>query len=1042
MDYAHAGSTVTRFTSTADGISTDELGVEQLKAWVGGADPVTGEHRGYQMQGPDADLLFDATVNAPKTLSLAAMLDPEIAAAFDALQGRIRDRTIEMWRTELNARRGAGGRVRMELAQIEVVELKHARSRSLDPHAHTHLWLNARVLGQDGRWSNLESRTMLRFQTLVNAEGQLAAVTDADWVATLAAKGFTIDAATGEIEQLQHLVRPFSKRSAQIESAKARFMAEWRDAHPGQEPTLNDLMAIDRRAWAVGRPNKPDTVNEDEWADTVRRELADLDPALLKRRKPVTPPVTDRAVSVSAEDIDRIARLAIAEADARSTSASGRFSDYTLRAGAVRAVARCVATTDQDVLSAAVTSALDRARTAYLIDLAAEEVHVPGGVGRYMLADTATLKRDVEEGVRAHAKTGRNVATSIIDKLASNKKLAEHGLDERQTLAASAIAGSSRLVTVIGPAGAGKTTMLKVARASLSGQGRKTFIVAPTKKAASVAGRETGADANSLHALLHQYGFRWHADADTGRPVWKRLAIGQKDPMSAHGHVYRGPKEAATVDRKTRIVVDEAGMVDLHSMNALLAIARETGAGLAFVGDPAQVNPVGHSGAMSLAQQYADEHIDLESIHRFKTDADETDAAAADSKKKRKAVTDTAYADLTLRMRSGKNPEAVAHELVAGGHVRTAASTTELYEAMRDRYLELAGHRDRASICVATNEEAATLNDLIQHARLERGQIRDKIVATTEEGVDIRPGDLVQTRQNDSKFDVENRQVWTVRRSSLLGNLLLESVDQTGLVRTISTEYAASKLTLAYASTVNGVQGETVHGSIVGPGVGAAALYVGLTRGKRINEAFVVAATDIDAEKVVTETLGRGNIEASLADNFRAVQRELGTASRESVYAPAPWQQRPAGHLLDLDAEEARIVPERTHAQLQDLKDDADRLEHERRLLTQQWNDAIANPRTIQAPDRESMDELQERVDTARELERTASQASLPQLRKLDAIHAERIVRERLLPSDAARREAHEREAAHVQREARRAEDLHGNFSPAASRNVVSGPSL
>lgn len=1027
VDYAHAGATVTRFTATAEGITTDELGVDQLKAWVAGDDPMTGAHRGYQMQGPDSDLLFDATVNAPKTLSLAAMLDPEIAAAFDALQGRIRDRTIEMWRTELNSRRGAGGRTRMDLAQIEVVELKHARSRSLDPHAHSHLWLNARVLGQDGRWSNLESRTMLRFQTLVNAEGQLAAVTDAEWVATLAAKGFTINSATREIEQLAHLVRPFSKRSAQIESAKARFLAEWHEAHPGNEPTLNDLMAIDRRAWAVGRPKKPDMVNEGEWAEAVRQELIDLDPALLKPRTPVTPPVTDQAIIVTAEQIDRIARLAIAESDARSTSASGRFSDFTLRAGAVRAVARCVATSDQLALSAAVDAALDRARNAYLIDLAADEVNVPGGVGRYMLTETATLKHDVEEGMRAQAQRGRNVSARQIEKIAANKKLAEHGLDEMQAMAASAIAGSSRLVTVVGPAGAGKTTMLKVARACLSGQGRKTLVVAPTKKAASVAGRETGADANSLHALLYQYGFRWYTDTDTGRPVWQRLSVGEKDPASPQGLTYRGPKEGARVDQKTRIVVDEAGMVDLHAMNALLSIARETGAGLALVGDPAQVNPVGHSGAMGLAQAHADEHVDLESIHRFRTETGETD---------------TAYADLSLRMRSGKWTEEVARELVVGGHVRTAASTTELYDAMRDRYLELAGHRDRAAICVATNEEAATLNDLIQEARLERGQVSDKVLATTDEGVLIRRGDLVQTRQNDSKLDVENRQTWTVRRKTLSGHLVLESTDQKGLLRTISPEYAASKLTLAYASTVNGVQGETVHGSIVGPGVGAAALYVGLTRGKRINEAFVVAASDEDAQKHLADTLGRGQIEASLASNFAAVHRELGISTRESVYAPAPWQQRPAGHLLDLDSEEASIRPEHSHEQLQELKDTADRLEHERRILTQQWNDAIANPRLVEAPERSTMDDLQEQLDAARDLERAATKVSLPSLRKLDTIQAERVVRTHLLTADVAQREARERTMAHAQRQRRDPDSLHGNFAPSDASRAFSGPSL
>ncbi|PPG30780.1 hypothetical protein C5E10_11630 [Pseudoclavibacter sp. RFBG4] len=838
---------------------------------------------------------------------------------------------------------------------------------------------------------------MLRFQTLVNAEGQLAAVTDTEWVATLA--------------------------------AKARFLSEWQADHPGQEPTVNDQMAIDRRAWAVGRPEKPDMLSEEDWAESVRRELTDLDPALLKLRKPVTPPVTDRAVRVSASDIDRVARLAIADADSRSTSSSGRFSDFTLRAGAVRAVARVVATGDRDVLASTVDAALDRARGRHLIDLATDTIDVPGGVGRYMLSETATLKRDVDEGMKAQAKRGKNVATDVIEKLASNPKVGgEYGLDEQQTKAACAIAGSSRQVTVIGPAGAGKTTMLKVARASLSGQGRKVLIVAPTKKASSVAARETGADATSLHALLFQYGFRWSPDKDTGRPVWQRLAIGQKDPVSKDGHVYRGPKDKAVVDRKTRIVVDEAGMVDLHTMHALLLVTAETGAGIALTGDPAQVNPVGHTGAMALGQRYADTHVDLESVHRFRTEEGETD---------------TAYANLTLRMRSGEDPDTVAHELVTGGHVRTAATMTELHAAMRDRYLELAGHKDRAALCVATNEETVTLNDLIQEQRIVRGQVTGKVLASTRDGSVIYAGDVVQTRQNDSEQNVENRQVWTVRKKTPTGKLLLESVDQKGLTTMVN---AADKLALAYASTIHGIQGETVHGAIVGPGVDAAGLYVGLTRGKHVNEAFLVASDDAAAERQLVESLRRGDLEASLHDNYRALHRELRISAREGVFAPTHWQQRPAGHVLDLDAAEAQILPAPTHAELQAIKDTSDRLEGELRQLRQARNDANSDPRRDGGAQVADIEALQVQMNEARGLEREAFKVSVPDLRRLDAIQAERVTRTQLLAPDVAGRE-HEERVSHARRDRkRRPVDVHAHQLGSATREPhersAVGPSL
>ena len=64
-----------------------------------------------------------------------------------------------------------------------------------------------------------------------------------------------------------------------------------------------------------------------------------------------------------------------------------------------------------------------------------------------------------------------------------------------------AVAGQDRLVVVVGPAGAGKTTMLARAVDDLDRQGRAVFGVAPTAKAAQVLGHETGMATDTLAKL-------------------------------------------------------------------------------------------------------------------------------------------------------------------------------------------------------------------------------------------------------------------------------------------------------------------------------------------------------------------------------------------------------------------------------------------------------------------------------------------------------------------------------------------------------------
>ncbi|NQW92052.1 AAA family ATPase [Curtobacterium sp. VKM Ac-2861] len=170
----------------------------------------------------------------------------------------------------------------------------------------------------------------------------------------------------------------------------------------------------------------------------------------------------------------------------------------------------------------------------------------------------------------------RPLATAAAKELDTGKSL-----DAGQANAAAAVAGTDRLVAVIGPAGAGKTTLLKVARRALEEQGRQMVVVAPTKKAASVASREIGTTGSSLHRLPMDYGFQWDTDRRTGRTIWSRRPEKQWKPSVKDAFEYGRSFPLRAGDR---IVVDEASMVDLDAAHALAVVARETGAGIRWSG--------------------------------------------------------------------------------------------------------------------------------------------------------------------------------------------------------------------------------------------------------------------------------------------------------------------------------------------------------------------------------------------------------------------------------------------------------------------------
>jgi hypothetical protein len=843
-------ASVTRFIVTSEQTATDQLNRDQLAQWVNGHDPLTGERRGRELTSPNADLVLDGTINAPKSYSLVALLHPELASEFEALQDRLRHRIITTWQRELNARRGAGGSIRERLHQIEVVELQHRRSRALDPHIHRHLWLSVKVLGEDGKWSNVDSRVAMRLHTLINAEGEVAARTDPEWIAALARHGYTLGA-DGDVAQVAYAVPSLSRRSNQIEANRAVLLAEWRDAHPGQEPSRDILQQIDRRAWAMGRPGKPKDLREDAWAQAILDELAAIDPGLLAERAPV--PV--RAADPASLDLDRLAARAIVDADDRSAAYGGRVSMFDIRAGATRAVAASGVVAHRDDLQATIDAVVTRA-LGHTVDLLNDAGDRPQHIKGYMATMTAALKVELARRFDALNVAGDALSTDAM-RLVAESETPGVALEGGQARAAGAIAGSDRLVTVTGPAGTGKTTMLRVAHAALALQRRRLIVVAPTRKAASVAGREIGAPASSVHALLADHGWRWGRNA-AGAEIWTRLAPGDTDP--ATGVVFRGATRYPLAP-DDRIVIDEAGMLDLHTANALAALALDTGAGLAMVGDHLQAMPVGHSGAMASMARRSGTVVELTAVHRFR---------------------DPEYAALSLRLREPGSMDAalaVAAELDDRGLIHRVDDTGGARDVMVEAYFRWAGQRKRAALVTGTNEEANAVNEAIQQRRLDLRQVSLRRIAVGRDEQRLLEGDVVQTRRNDRKADVENRALWTIRRIRPDSTDLV-SVTDSADIRRVSADYAAQHVHLAYASTVHGIQGETTGASIVGPGVDASGLYVGMTRGHVHNEAIAIARTQDAAVAVVAESMMRGVPEVSVEDSRAAAVVELRRAAR------------------------------------------------------------------------------------------------------------------------------------------------------------------
>ncbi|WP_270410236.1 AAA family ATPase [Microbacterium maritypicum] len=309
----------------------------------------------------------------------------------------------------------------------------------------------------------------------------------------------------------------------------------------------------------------------------------------------------------------------------------------------------------------------------------------------------------------------------------------------------------------------------------------------------------------------------------------------------------------------TRIVIDEAGMLDQDPAHALVTIADETGTGAALIGDRAQLAAVSRGGVLDLAVAASPRPIDLTDLYCFN---------------------DKEYAQLTIAMRDHHEPGKLFDQLHERGNITIHATDAEAWTAISTDVIRKA--EAGATVVVTSNDAATQLNSLAQDARARAGHTRTPAVEVAgSDGLNIRVGDRIMTRSNDKDLRDANRDTWTVARVHRDGSVSLKD-KESGRKARLPAEYVEAHTHLAYASTEYGVQGATVdfgHG-IVTDSSSAQAVYVSATRGREHNTLHLVAGDVDEARSIFT---GRA------APRSRRPRRR----SRPREHHPRPPRHRP-----------------------------------------------------------------------------------------------------------------------------------------------------
>ena len=784
-----------------------EVGDDDFLALMSGMDPRRPDRhlgRGYDDKSVRG---FDVTASAPKSVSvLWALGDEHIRrAVLDAHDTAVRE--LAGWiEAHAHTRYRIGGEVAVVDAEgIAAAAFRQHTSRALDPQLHTHLVIANRVKSPDGRWLALDARLIKRDQQTLSALYHVSL--RAELTARLGVCWHQPEHGIAEIADVpEALLAEFSTRTAavarRIDDKLDRFIEAM-----SREPTPRERWRLEREAATDSRPAKAHAADaqslHEGWA-TQTRTLG-LEPTA----------VVEHAIDqVAGRDaVDRAATMSMI--DTAMATISEKQSSWR-PTELLRELAALVPT-DTILPTSRLVAWLNKL-TDHVVENYCIDVSKP-------IEPDALLRKDgrpVTESVVDRALTTQAILdqeAALIDWV--DRRLVYDGIEEPEAVTrsaldlnpaqaggAAAVAGTADIVLVVGPAGTGKTTALTPAVTQLRADGRAVFGVAPSATAAEVLSDETGLIADTLDKLLIEHRLNRPPDHRYDLPV------------------------GATV------IVDEAGMLPTTRLAELADLADLKGWRIALVGDPLQFSSVGRGGMFGLLVDTFGA-IELDRVHRF------------DNEWEREA---------SLRLRRGD--DTVAEVYAQHGRLHSG-TLNQMERASVAAWWERRQAGNKGLLMSPTIEATERLNQRCQQTRINEGEIDPNGRHLTVGGYEVHVGDEIATRQNDRRLTtdrgemVRNRAVWTVDHIHPDGSLT--STGRNGTVR-LPANYVAEHVELAYARTVMGAQGRNVQGgaSFYEKPTDVRNLYVAMTRGTGMNEAFMVTigeqtATDVFVQSIATD---------------------------------------------------------------------------------------------------------------------------------------------------------------------------------------------
>lgn len=760
---------------------------------------------------------WDLTFSAPKSVSILWSQAP-LSLRQLVLQAHRRavDEALRFLEEEATwSRLGKGGALRQR-AGLVVAAFEHGTSRALDPQIHTHCLVLNLGVASDGKTRSILSKPFYEFKMVAGA------IYRAELAYELYRLGLTTKRKSSWFELTavpSALIQFFSQRRRAIEEAL-------------QSAGLESASAAAFATLAT-RPVKDVVPAREELFEGWQASGKDLGwntPALLARER-LSPRLQEKRACQALE-------IAIETL----SSSSSHFGYRELLAEFSREA--CI----QGVSVAAIRTTLKKTieEERVLISLgqvAGEERFTTPKIARcekallesaQKLADATfrpATEDDVQRAIEKKRLAGQTNSSAPIVQLAKRLQRAvskkSFTLTEEQALALRHLTQSKgRLKILSGFAGSGKTALLQAAKEVFESGDYRVVGCSLAAVAARQLELGSGIKSDTISKLLQRL-------EPSASRVWKHhakqiLRAAKKRPTYA--------LDRLTLDSRTVLVVDEAGMVGTQQFERLVSAARKANAVLLLVGDARQLSAVSAGGAFeALCQRFG--QAELQQITRQKNTKD------------RQAVKDFAEGKAAAALL----PYAETGNLVIG--TNHAEAQTEL---VRDWAKSGGIKRPSEHVLFAgTNQEVTELNSRAQALRLAAKKLQSaQKIRVGQESFYV--GDRLMCLKNSKLLGVSNGSTGTLIGIKGLGKqrkLLLRMDEDATRVTIPLGDY--DKLTLGYAFTTHKLQGSTVTHSYIHLSSRMTSREMAYVQGSRHRETIRLYTDQFEAGVELTEAMKR-----------------------------------------------------------------------------------------------------------------------------------------------------------------------------------------